>query len=159
MSNEIQTIIESIQNDIITDPEVLKNAVVPTKELRTKIANGFLPYAFVRGEWSGNLLKPNVDLIVGFLALQDIEFTIRYNDVECKFKMTPGQFHFAFDKRSVVPLCATVFTQVRIVGNPLFVLPICALIPSKVRYALLINPSTWTGTGRTAIVRDGQLSV
>lgn len=150
----------AIQNDIVGDPDVLVRLKLVKDTNLLPVRNGVRPYAIVLGSWDGSVMNGDIDMIVGFLAVRDTEFIVRYGDhVECSFKLTGGSFQFAFDKKSMLPLCGMVFSRVQIVGDPTAVLVIGASLTSKVRYSLLINPSSWNGIGRTAIVKEGIISV
>lgn len=159
MAAELPSALEAIQQAIVTDPHLLLG-LQPVKPEDTITVQDVRPFVLVKGALDNRRgLVRNIDLLVGFYAQRDIVFKAVYGKVECDFTMTAGTFHFAFDKKSMMPVGAIVFGDIRLVSDDInvgtAVTIVGAILQPKLKYALAINPSTWGGAGRTATVKDG----
>jgi hypothetical protein len=159
MAAELPSALEAIQQAIVTAPQRLL-ILQPVKPEDAITVQDVRPFVLVKGVLDNRRsIVRNIDLLVGFYAQRDIVFKAVYGKVECDFAMAAGTFHFAFDKKSMIPVGAIVFGDIRLVSDDInvgdAVTIVGAILQPKLKYALVINPSTWGGAGRTAIVKDG----
>ena len=159
---DLSSALEAIQATITNKPHTILSLAEPTAADQIAVRE-VKPFVLVRGAIDGGWqIVRSVDMIVGFYAERDVAFKVYYGQVLCEFDMKAGSFVFAFDKRSLIPLCAMVFNIVKLVccdgsapGASITV--VGALLQPKLKYTLIINPSVWGGLGRTAAVKHGSI--
>ena len=147
---------------IAAKPQSILSLMAPTTTDQIAVRE-VKPFVLVKGGIdAGGQIVRSVDIVVGFYAVRDVAFKVYYGQVLCEFEMKAGSFVFAFDKRSLIPLCAMVFNIVKLAccdgsapGDSITV--VGALLQPKLKYTLIINPSVWGGVGRTAVVKHGSI--
>ena len=158
MASAISEVLDAIQRSIVERPQRILNIEAATEKDRITVRDA-VPFLLVKGELnSRNEIGRSIDLIVGFYAVRNVEFKVYYGDVLCEFQMTAGSFHFALDKRSMVPLTALIFNKVKIQTPDVpAIVVVGAILQPKLKYDLMINPSVWAGVGRTITVQHGTI--
>ena len=161
-ASDLTSALEAIQSTIATKPQTILSLAVPTAADQIAVRE-VKPFVLVKGaiDGCGQILR-SVDMVVGFYAQRDVAFKVYYGQVLCEFDMKAGSFLFAFDKRSLIPLCAMVFNITKVVccdgsAAAASITVVGALLQPKLKYTLIINPSVWGGVGRTAVVKHGSI--
>lgn len=159
---DLTSALETIQATIAAKPQTILSLAAPTATDQIAVRE-VKPFVLVKGgiDASGQIVR-SVDMVVGFYAEKDVAFKVYYGPVLCEYEMKAGSFVFAFDKRSLIPLCAMVFNIVKVVCDDGSVAAdsitvVGALLQPKLKYTLIINPSVWGGVGRTAVVKHGSI--
>ena len=159
---DLTSALETIQATIAAKPQTILSLAAPTATDQIAVRE-VKPFVLVKGgiDASGQIVR-SVDMVVGFYAERDVAFKVYYGPVLCEYEMKAGSFVFAFDKRSLIPLCAMVFNIVKVVccdGSAASesITVVGALLQPKLKYTLIINPSVWDGIGRTAVVKHGTI--
>jgi len=161
-ATDLTSVLDTIQGTIATKPQIILSLAEPTAADQIAVRE-VKPFVLVRGaiDAASHIVR-SVDMVVGFYAQRDVAFKVYYGQVLCEFDMKAGSFVFAFDKRSLIPLCAMVFNIVKVVCDDgssaaASITVVGALLQPKLKYTLIINPSVWGGVGRTAVVKHGSI--
>ena len=161
MAADLPSALEVIQQTIVSAPHLILS-LQPVKPEDAITIQDVRSFVLVKGALKDRSLVRNIHLLIGFYAQRDIVFKAVYGKMECDFDMKAGTFYFAFDKKSMIPVTAMVFADIRLVSDDIgdlndAIIIVGALLQPKLRYALVLNPSTWGGAGRTALVKDGSI--
>jgi hypothetical protein len=107
-------VFEYISNkaNVLDNLHTIHNALDALFQQRNKY---LLPCSFLHSKLTAHVLPRNGDLVVGFVATEDVSFTLSIGGVEiCKHDLQKNEFVYAIDNEFIIPQICLAFQEVRV---------------------------------------------